>query len=152
MKKIFLFAIAVVTMGLVSCDIDNVENIGEMSTSEFPKTDGDIEAVLAGVYQNLNTTPDIERIDVLKDAASCAIYGSAAANGVILVTTKQGKEGSVGVDYDGNIGWSNIYRLPQMLTAKEYMQVMDMVRFNTGESVRERSNYFKGNYASLLEG
>jgi hypothetical protein len=56
MKKIFLFAIAVVTMGLVSCDIDNVENIGEMSTSEFPKTDGDIEAVLAGVYQNLNTT------------------------------------------------------------------------------------------------
>ena len=56
MKKIFLFAAAVVTLGLASCDIDNVENIGEMSTSEFPKTDGDIEAVLAGVYQNLNTT------------------------------------------------------------------------------------------------
>ncbi len=49
-------ATAVVTFGLTSCDIDNVENIGEMSTSEFPKTDGDIEAVLAGVYQNLNTT------------------------------------------------------------------------------------------------
>ena len=56
MKKIFLFAAAVATMGLASCSIDNVENIGEMSTSEFPKTDGDIEAVLAGVYQNLNTT------------------------------------------------------------------------------------------------
>ena len=49
-------ATAVVTFGLASCDIDNVENIGEMSTSEFPKTDADIEAVLAGVYQNLNTT------------------------------------------------------------------------------------------------
>lgn len=41
-------------MGLASCDIDNVENIGEMSSSQFPKTDADAEAVLAGVYQNLN--------------------------------------------------------------------------------------------------
>ena len=56
MKKIFIFAAAVATMGLTSCDIDNVENLTEMSTSEFPKTDSDIEAVLAGVYQNLNTT------------------------------------------------------------------------------------------------
>ncbi len=56
MKKIFLFAAAVATLGLASCDIDNVENIGEMSTSEFPQSDADIEAVLAGVYQNLNTT------------------------------------------------------------------------------------------------
>ena len=56
MKKIFLFAAAVATLGLTSCDIDSVENITEMSTSEFPKTDSDIEAVLAGVYQNLNTT------------------------------------------------------------------------------------------------
>ena len=40
--------------GLASCDIDNVENIGEMSSSQFPKTDADAEAVLAGVYQNLN--------------------------------------------------------------------------------------------------
>ena len=56
MKKIFLFAAAVATLGLASCSIDNVENIGEMSTSEFPKTDADVEAVLAGVYQNLNTT------------------------------------------------------------------------------------------------
>lgn len=41
-------------MGLASCDIDNVENIGEMSSSQFPQTDADAEAVLAGVYQNLN--------------------------------------------------------------------------------------------------
>ena len=56
MKKIFLLAAAVATLGLTSCSIDNVENIGEMSTSEFPKTDSDIESVLAGVYQNLNET------------------------------------------------------------------------------------------------
>ena len=102
-----------------------------------------IDGVSGGDINNLNPA-DIERIDVLKDAASCAIYGSAAANGVILVTTKQGKEGKVSVQYDGNIGWANIYRLPQMLTAGEYMQVMDLVRYNTGESPRDWSQYFKG--------
>ena len=54
MKKIFYIATALCTMGLASCDIDNVENIREMSSSQFPKTDADAEAVLAGVYQNLN--------------------------------------------------------------------------------------------------
>ena len=54
MKKIFYIATALCTMGLASCDIDNVENIGEMSSSQFPQTDADAEAVLAGVYQNLN--------------------------------------------------------------------------------------------------
>ena len=53
-----------------------------------------IDGVAGGDINNLNPA-DIERIDVLKDAASCAIYGSAAANGVILVTTKQGKAGKV---------------------------------------------------------
>lgn len=55
MKKIFFVAAAALSLGLASCDINNVENIGEMSTSEFPKTESDAEAVLAGVYQNLNT-------------------------------------------------------------------------------------------------
>ena len=63
---------------------------------------------VAGDINNLNPA-DIERIDVLKDAASCAIYGSAAANGVILVTTKQGKMGKVQVTYDANVGWQNMY-------------------------------------------
>lgn len=88
---------------------------------------------VAGDINNLNPA-DIERIDVLKDAASCAIYGSAAANGVILVTTKQGKQGKIQVSYDANVGWANVYRMPKMLTAKQYMEVMDQVRFNSGES------------------
>ena len=107
-----------------------------------------IDGVAGGDINNLNPS-DIERIDVLKDAASCAIYGSAAANGVILVTTKQGKEGKVSIQYDGNVGWSNIYRLPQLLTAGQYMQVMDLVRFQTGESTRDWSQYFQGQEALL---
>ena len=107
-----------------------------------------IDGVSGGDINNLNPA-DIERIDVLKDAASCAIYGSAAANGVILVTTKQGKAGKVEVSYDGNLGWSNIYRLPQLLTAGQYMQVMDLVRFQTGESPRDWSQYFQGQESLL---
>ena len=99
-----------------------------------------IDGVAGGDINNLNPA-DIERIDVLKDAASCAIYGSAAANGVILVTTKQGKAGKIQVSYDGNIGWSNIYRLPQMLNAKQYMDVMDLVRINSGDDPRDWTKY-----------
>jgi TonB-linked SusC/RagA family outer membrane protein len=103
-----------------------------------------IDGVSGGDINNLNPA-DIERIDVLKDAASCAIYGSAAANGVILITTKQGKEGKVQVSYDGNVGWQNVYKLPQMLTAQQYMQVQNLVRFNAGESAYDWSQYFQGN-------
>jgi TonB-dependent SusC/RagA subfamily outer membrane receptor len=63
----------------------------------------------------------IERIDILKDAASAAIYGARAANGVILVTTKQGKSGKVTVSYDGYYGSQYAYKMPDLLTAKEYM-------------------------------
>ena len=59
-----------------------------------------IDGVAGGNLDNLNPS-DIESIDVLKDAASAAIYGARAANGVILVTTKQGKSGKVTVSYDG---------------------------------------------------
>ena len=58
-----------------------------------------IDGVAGGDINSLNPA-DIERIDVLKDAASSAIYGARAANGVILVTTKQGKEGKVQVSYE----------------------------------------------------
>lgn len=54
MKKIFYFATALVTLSLTSCDIDDVENLTEMSQSVFPSDDDDAEAILAGVYQNLN--------------------------------------------------------------------------------------------------
>ena len=69
MKKIFIFAVALATLGLTSCDIDDVKNVGEMSTSEFPKTDADAEAILAGVYQNLNTINANPQMSFLYNAA-----------------------------------------------------------------------------------
>lgn len=111
-----------------------------------------IDGVVAGDINNLNPA-DIERIDVLKDAASCAIYGSAAANGVILVTTKQGKQGKIQVSYDANVGWANVYRMPKMLTAKQYMEVMDQVRFNSGESGYDWKSFMGEDlYNSYMDG
>ena len=74
---------------------------------------------------------DIESIDVLKDAASAAIYGARAANGVILVTTKQGKAGKISVQYDGFVGWSNAYKVPGLVNAQQYMQLINETNFNT---------------------
>jgi len=76
---------------------------------------------------------DIASIDVLKDAASCAIYGSRAANGVILVTTKKGEKGSKPViSYDAYQGWQNVYKKPPLLNAQEYAFIMNEGRINDG--------------------
>ena len=89
-----------------------------------------IDGVAGGNLDGINPN-DIESIDVLKDAASAAIYGSRAANGVILVTTKQGKVGKVELSYNGAMGWSNVYKRPQMLNAQQFMTIMDEYSFNT---------------------
>ena len=89
-----------------------------------------IDGVAGGSLDGINPN-DIESIDVLKDAASAAIYGSRAANGVILVTTKQGKAGKMEISYNGAFGWSNVYKRPQMLNAQQFMTIMDEYSFNT---------------------
>lgn len=83
-----------------------------------------IDGVAGGDINMLNPA-DIESIDVLKDAASAAIYGARAANGVILVTTKQGKTGKMRVSYDGYYGVQQIAKKPELLNAKQYMEIMD---------------------------
>ena len=89
-----------------------------------------IDGVAGGNLDGINPN-DIESIDVLKDAASAAIYGSRAANGVILLTTKQGKVGKVEITYNGAFGWSNAYKRPQLLNAQQFLTIMDEYGFNT---------------------
>jgi len=69
---------------------------------------------------------EIESMSVLKDAAA-AIYGSRAANGVILVTTKRGKEGKPTISYTGNMGFSQAVRLPEMANAYEYATLLNEI-------------------------
>ena len=89
-----------------------------------------IDGVAGGNLDGINPN-DIESIDVLKDAASAAIYGARAANGVILVTTKQGKAGKIELSYNGAMGWSKAYKRPQLLNAQQYMTIFDEYNFNT---------------------
>ena len=90
--------------------------------------------IIDGVRGDIATVnpADIESIDVLKDAASAAIYGSQSANGVVLVTTKNGKEGHAVVSFDGYWGWQSAPRKVEMLNAKQYMTIMDEQNINSG--------------------
>ncbi len=99
-----------------------------------------IDGVAGGNLDGINPN-DIESIDVLKDAASAAIYGARAANGVILVTTKQGKAGKIELSYNGAVGWSNVYKRPQLLNAKQYMTIMDEYTFNTSGNMMDWAGF-----------
>jgi len=66
---------------------------------------------------------DIESVDVLKDAASTAIYGARAANGVVIITTKKGGEGPGSITYDGFASSSQPWKLPEMLNASQYINL-----------------------------
>jgi len=91
-----------------------------------------VDGVAVGDIDYLSPS-DIESIDVLKDAASAAIYGSRAANGVVLVTTVKGKKGRPAqITYDAYYGVQNIYKNLDPLTAQEYMYIMDEGRVNDG--------------------
>lgn len=95
---------------------------------------------IRGDIASLNPA-DIESIDVLKDAASAAIYGSQSANGVVLITTKSGKEGRAVVSFDGYVGWQNKPRSVKMLNAHEYMTILDEQAINSGKQPYDWSAY-----------
>lgn len=110
-----------------------------------------IDGVAGGDINTLNPA-DIESIDVLKDAASCAIYGARAANGVILISTKQGESGKIKVSYDGYIGWQNMQRIPDMLDAKQYVDMVELITFNTGDRVLDWKEILGDRYNSIMSG
>ena len=84
------------------------------STSPLYVVDG-----IPGVNLNLISPNDIESIDVLRDASATAMYGSKAANGVIMVTTKRGSDGPARVTYSGYVSWENISNDHEMMSADE---------------------------------
>ena len=87
--------------------------------------DSDPLYVVDGIpVDNLNSLnpSDIESIEVLKDASSSAIYGSRGANGVVLVTTKKGKEGKIKVEFSANVGLQQLERKMDLLSAEEWIE------------------------------
>ena len=127
----------------------NIRGIGTTGDSEPLYV---IDGVAGGDINTLNPN-DIESIDILKDAASAAIYGARAANGVVLVTTKQGKEGRMVVSYDGYVGAQYIAKMPDMVDAKEYMQLYNLARENSGVAPVDFASVLPANlYQSIVNG
>ena len=90
---------------------------------------------IGGGIEYLNQS-DIESIDVLKDAASAAIYGARAANGVIIVTTKKGKSGKISVNYNGYYGTQKAWRKLSLLNATQYATLLNEAYVANGQSPR----------------
>lgn len=86
---------------------------------------------VGGGIDYLNPT-DIASVEILKDAASAAIYGARAANGVVLVTTKSGVSGKTAINYDVSYGWQNPWKKREILNAREYMVIMNETLINDG--------------------
>ncbi|MBO4244812.1 MAG: TonB-dependent receptor [Bacteroidales bacterium] len=96
---------------------------------------------------------DIESIDVLKDAASAAIYGARAANGVILVTTKHGKVGKPRITYDGYYGIQNaITNGVTPLNAKQYMEIFNKAKISEGSPEEDFESQLPVQYKQIMDG
>jgi TonB-linked SusC/RagA family outer membrane protein len=105
----------------------NTSGIGDNSPIVF--VDG-----IEQPYQNINPA-DIETITALKDAASTAIYGSRAANGVILITTKRAKEGKVQVSYSGFYALQESVTQPKAMDINSYLQLENIAYTNVGTAI-----------------
>ena len=89
---------------------------------------------------DINSVPvqDIESITVLKDASSTAIYGSAAANGVVIITTKRGKKGAMQVQYDGSVGVASVSKRYSMLNATQYVDLVADIQAAAGLQLSDK--------------
>ena len=96
--------------------------------------------IQTGGIENINPA-DIESIEVLKDASSTAIYGSRGANGVVLVTTKKGKQGKVTLNYSGTVTFSTLSNVSEMMTAAEWLKYSRYAYYNQGAYGDGTPNY-----------
>ena len=111
-----------------------------------------IDGMLTGSMSSLNPS-DIESVSVLKDASAAAIYGSRAANGVIIITTKKGRKGKVSVELDASAGIQSVINTFDWANAQEYATIVNRADDNDG-AARSPANdtEFNPNFTSDLYG
>ncbi|MNQ16512.1 Vitamin B12 transporter BtuB [compost metagenome] len=122
--------------------IRGITTFGDGGNNPLWVVDGNV--VDAGGIGYLNQS-DIESIEVLKDAASAAIYGTRAATGVILVTTKKGKSGKISVNYTGFSGVSSAAKKLDLLNATQYATIMNEKSLADGGAIRYANPNALGN-------
>lgn len=104
-----------------------IRGIGTLSDANPLVLIDGVEGSINNIDPNL-----IESVSVLKDAASAAIYGSRAANGVVLVTTKRGSEGQFAISYTNYLGWQEPTNMPDIVDAVGYMTLLNVAYKNVG--------------------
>ncbi|HEY4288058.1 MAG TPA: TonB-dependent receptor [Puia sp.] len=93
-----------------------------------------IDGLTGGDPTALNPN-DIASVEVLKDASAAAIYGSRASNGVVIITTKKGKNGPVAINYNGYLGVQNVGKEIDVLNGRQYMQVLNDLSKDQGQAL-----------------
>lgn len=127
-----------------------IRGIGSISSGTYPLivvdgmpiTTGDV-----GGYASTNALgdinpADIESMEILKDGSATAIYGSRAANGVILITTKKGKEGRMAVNYSNYLGVAKPVKAFDLLRTEDFITISNEKRSNRGQSPWASGNDF----------
>lgn len=126
---------------LNSPPVFRIRGTNSISLSSYPLIVVDGVPVPTGDFSSTNSAGnalasinpnDIESIDIAKDAAATAIYGSRAANGVVFITTKKGKSGKPKINYNGSVGWTNVYGLPEIMNAQQYTDYKNAAAANNG--------------------
>src|SRR5690606_7041841 len=93
-----------------------------------------IDGLLTNETRDINPN-DIESIQILKDAGAAALYGSRAANGVVVITTKKGESGPMKVDFDARYGIQNIAKRYDVMEVSEWSELVKTMYTNSGEAV-----------------
>lgn len=92
---------------------------------------------------------DIESMQILKDASSAAIYGSRAANGVVLITTKSGAKGEAKIAFNSFVGFSNVIKSMKSLNHEQYKELMDETgAINLPDGLKDETDWFKETYTT----
>lgn len=117
-------------------------NISVRGVGSFGATP-DALVLIDGIPGTLNdiNTDDIETISVLKDASSAAIYGARSANGVILITTKSGKDGKFSINYNTYVGFNQATELPEFVDSWEYAEMYNIASGSNSYSAEDIEKY-----------
>jgi len=122
-----------------------IRGFNSITSSSYPLIVVDGVAVFTGDFSSTNAytnalsdinPSDIASMDILKDASATALYGSRAANGVIIITTKRGSGAKTRVTYDGYVGWTEPYHLFDVMNADQYIEHKNRAFENAGSATR----------------
>lgn len=123
-----------------------VRGVRSLNADQGPLYVVDGMVIQSGGIDNINPS-DIEAIDILKDASATAIYGSRGANGVILVSTKRGKSGSLSVNYSGSVTFEKMYDVTENMSASEWLDYARLAKYNMG-TYKSATPSYEADYAT----